>query len=396
MQFDYLSPTKIKTKMKKIFPVVLLFFLIFSCSKQEFTQTTDTIKRADSLFTKANDGLKTLDSISKNLSDSNGVAKKVIIPRIEKQTKRIDSTLKSGSWRIDSINKEIKKITKHVQTGTDVAKTLDSASQLLKNGENAIAVLSKTADRILKQTQEKKEAQPENPAPEVQREETTVEPQKDPLIKKSFLEIEVKNLADAKALLRQQLRDSNGTLTAENFTTSEGIKKENLEMRIPMRDYDYFVQSISAQLGDVTSKNTTSRGSDLMSNTSGSVEITLLQKNQDFATGMPSSTAYEPAKTEENETFGSKSSSAFKSGFDVLENIFLALLPFWPAFVLAGIILLIYLKTKKQQKSPAIPTTENIENLHEKPAENLTENQKNISKNSDDLEPDYSKYLPKK
>ena len=167
-------------------------------------------------------------------------------------------------------------------------------------------------------------------------------------------------------------------------------------MRIPMRDFDYFVQNISAQLGDVTMKNTTSRGSDLMSNTSGSVEITLIQKNQDFATGMPSTTNEEPAKTEEHETFGSKSSSAFKSGFDVLENIFLALLPFWPAFVLAAIILLIYFKTKKQQKTPAIPATENIENLHEKPTENLTEKPKNTITNSDDSEPDYSKYLPKK
>ncbi|SFI67049.1 protein of unknown function [Kaistella treverensis] len=384
--------------MKKIFPVVLLFFLIFSCSKQEFTQTTDTIKRADSLFTKANDGLKTLDSISKNISDSNGIAKKIIIPKIEKQTKRIDSTLKSGSWRIDSLNKEITKITKHVKTGTDVAKTLDSASQLLKNGENAIAVLSKTADRILKQTQEKKEAEPANPAPEVQRdEENSMAPaQKDPLIKKTFLEIEVENLSDAKALLRQQLRDSNGNLVSENFTTSEGIKKENLEMRIPMRDFDYFVQSISAQLGDVTLKNTTSRGSDLMSNTSGSVEITLIQKNNNFASGMPNSTVEEPEKTAGNETFGSKSSDAFKSGSDVLKKIFLALLPFWPVFVFGGIIFLIYFKTKNQQKSPPIPTTENIENLEEKPAENLIEKPKNSNAKSEDSEPDYSRYLPKK
>ncbi|KIA83388.1 hypothetical protein OA84_07655 [Kaistella solincola] len=384
--------------MKKIFPVILLFFLIFSCSKQEFTQTTDTIKRADSLFTKANDGLKTLDSISKNISDSNGIAKKVIIPKIEKQTKRIDSTLKSGSWRIDSLNKEITKITKHVKTGTEVAKTLDSASQLLKNGENAIAVLSKTADRILKQTQEKKEAQPETPsAPPVQREETAVNPTpKDPLIKKTFLEIEVEDLSDAKALLRQQLRDSNGNLVSENFTTSEGIKKENLEMRIPMRDFDYFVQSISAQLGDVTLKNTTSRGSDLMSNTSGSVEITLIQKNHDLASGMPNSTIEKPEKADENDSFSSKSSSAFNSGFEGLEKIFLALLPFWPVFVFGGIIFLIYFKTKNQQKSPPIPTTENIENLDEKPAENLNEKPKNSNTKTEDSEPDYSKYLPKK
>src|SRR5690606_29788966 len=110
----------------------------------------------------------------------------------------------------------------------------------------------------------------------------------------------------------------------------------------------------------------TSRGSDLMSNTSGSVEITLIQKNQDLASGMPNSTIEKPEKADENDSFSSKSSSAFNSGFEGLEKIFLAILPFWPVFVFGGIILLIYFKTKNQQKSPPIPTTENIENLDEK------------------------------
>ena len=135
--------------MKNIFVTLLLLVMATSCSKQEFSEATSSIKRADSLFTKASDGLKTIDSISKRINDSDGIARKVLIPTIEKQTKRIDSTLKSGRWKIDSINKDIAEITKHVKTGTDVAKTLDSASQLLKNGENAISVLAKTADKIL-------------------------------------------------------------------------------------------------------------------------------------------------------------------------------------------------------------------------------------------------------
>ncbi|WP_226064679.1 DUF4349 domain-containing protein [Kaistella polysaccharea] len=385
--------------MKNIFGAILLLFSIISCTKQEFTQTTDTFKRADSLFTKANDGLKTLDSISKRVNDSNGIAKKVIIPQIEKQTKRIDSTLKSGSWQIDSINKEIAKITKHVKTGTDVAKTLDSASQLLKNGENAIAVLSQTANRILKQTQQTddKSAKPKNDipaAPSAQREENTVTENprpKDPLIKTSFLEIEVEDLSDAKALLRQQLRDSNGSVISENYTTSEGIRKEEIMTKIPMRDFDYFVQSISAQLGDIKTKNTTARGTDLMSGSNGSVEIILVQKHQNIVTAMPAEVSKESTANTDGETFGTKSSSAFKSGFDILGKVFLALLPFWPVFLIVAIILFFISRNRKKKQIINLERTNHVED-----SEEISQNpQIKPDKPVEDNEPDYSRYLPK-
>ena len=96
----------------------MLISVLNSCSKQEFSEATNSIKKADSLFMKANDGLKTLDSISKRVNDSNGIARKVVLPEIEKQSKKIDSTLKSGSWKIDSINKDIAEITKNIKVGT--------------------------------------------------------------------------------------------------------------------------------------------------------------------------------------------------------------------------------------------------------------------------------------
>ncbi|MBV2165741.1 MAG: hypothetical protein KUL76_04315, partial [Kaistella sp.] len=138
--------------MKNLFFIILATAALISCDKSTIQQTTDNIKRADSLFTKANDGIKTLDSISKTITDSDGITKKVIIPEIEKQKKSIDSTIKSGGWRIDSINRQIEKITKNVVVGTEVVKTLDSANESLKNGESTIKVLTRTADKILKQT----------------------------------------------------------------------------------------------------------------------------------------------------------------------------------------------------------------------------------------------------
>src|SRR4051794_28207475 len=98
--------------MKKIIFAVFVSTVLISCDKNAFQQTTDSIKNADSLLTKANDGLKTLDSITKTINDSDGIAQKVILPEIKNQTKKIDSTIKSGGYRIDSINKDLEKITK--------------------------------------------------------------------------------------------------------------------------------------------------------------------------------------------------------------------------------------------------------------------------------------------
>ena len=106
--------------MKKILLSFFIASALISCDKNTIQQTTDSIKSADSLFTKANDGLKTLDSISKTINDSNGIANKIILPEIQKQKKVIDSTIRNGGYQIDSINKEIEKITKNVKVGTEV------------------------------------------------------------------------------------------------------------------------------------------------------------------------------------------------------------------------------------------------------------------------------------
>ncbi len=215
--------------MNKIFATFLLFGLLISCSKQEFSEATNSIKTADSLFTKANNGLKTLDSISKKLNDSNGIARKILIPTIEKQTKKIDSTLKSGSWKIDSINKDIAEITKNVKVGTDVAKTFDSVNKALQNGENAISVLSKTADRILKRTQTQKATLPPNSEsqnPQANQNNTVVIPpivEKNPLVKTAVLEIQVDDIAQAKSILKQKIRENNADLVSSNFQSTRRI-----------------------------------------------------------------------------------------------------------------------------------------------------------------------------
>lgn len=392
--------------MKKFFLSVFVAGALISCSKSEIQQTTDSIKRADSLFTKANEGFKTLDSISKTINDSNGIARKVIIPEIEKQKKMIDSTIKSGNYKIDSINKDIEKITKHVKNGTEVAKTLDSANQALKNGENAISVLTKTADKILKQTKPQtsttNKTSQQNPATQnpqaqqTQQNPTIVVPpviQQDPVTKTAKLEISVKDLSNAKAILQQQIRDSNGDLVTENFTENEGVKKEYLTVKVPLKNFEQLVGSASNSLGDVRMKNTESEGTDYQPNQMCDIEITLVQSELVDNQMANNDTSSNP------NSYREKSSGAFMKGFKVLGDGFLMLLPFWPIFLIGGLIWYFVARNKKKREREEFERQQ-ILNQQRVQAHYPTENQTSTETTSEMKkdkgdETDYSKYLPK-
>ena len=383
--------------MKNFFLILLTSVLFVSCEKNTLQQTTDNIKRADSLFTKANQGIQTLDSISKTISDSNGIAKKVIIPEIQKQKKSIDSTIKSGGWRIDSINKQIERITKNVVVGTEVAKTLDSANTSLQNGENALKVLTRTADKLLKQTKKQSEAAepaknkaetaPENyptastPAP-------TPLPERNPLVKTATLEIQVEDLAAAQAILRQKIRENNADLVSDNFSQNEGIQRQRVTAKVPLQYFDRFVSDISSNLGDIKSKNTETEGSDYVASQYCDVEIVLAQ-NQNIAAVDAQQTDEQP----KDEGF----SAAFMKGFNMLGAALLFLLPFWPVLVIGGLIwYFIHRKNQRKRREQTIAKAEIITDTTMYPTENRTssaENPKPDARPDDDT--DYSKYMPK-
>lgn len=381
--------------MKQFLFLFLMTASIISCEKGSIQQTTDNFKRADSLFTKANDGIKTLDSISKTISDSDGIAKRVILPEIEKQKKTIDSTIKSGGWRIDSINKQIEKITKNVVVGTDVVKTLDSANQSLKSGENALKVLTRTADKILNQTKKQNPTSdnsvnnnsvtPQEPAAPVTAPPAAV---RDPLVKTAKFEIQVDDLSTAKAPLKQIIRENNADFISENFSQSEGIQREYITVKVPLQNFDGLVSNISNQLGDVTLKNTETEGKDYIASQMCNIEITLLQ-NENIAQNQ---FGKDEAETGEN-TFG----SAFLKGFEVLKNGLLFLLPFWPIFLIAAGIWYFINRNKKKKEQEEFERQQILNQQRNPvyPAENQTSTVEISEEKKNDDDTDYSKYMPK-
>ena len=381
--------------MKNLFIIIITAAAVISCDKSTIQQTTDNIKRADSLFTKANNGIKTLDSISKTINDSDGIAKKVIIPEIEKQKKSIDSTIKSGGWRIDSINKQIEKITKNVVVGTEVVKTLDSANNALKSGESTIKVLTETADKILKQTK-KQNPTPDNSTaenrttPPEQNNQVIVPPvvERDPLVKTARLEIQVDDLSAAKALLKQKMRENNADLVTENFSQNEGIQREYITAKVPLQNFDQLLSNLSGQLGDVKSKSTESEGKDYVASQMCEIEITLLQ-NENIA----SNPIVENQNEEDKNSFG----NAFMKGFKVLGDALLFLLPFWPIFLIGA---LVWYFIQRNKKKKAQEEWEKQQILNQQSAAYPTQNQTSTEPVQEDKpaetpDTDYSKYLPK-
>ena len=380
--------------MKKILLSFFIASALISCDKNTIQQTTDSIKSADSLFTKANDGLKTLDSISKTINDSNGIANKIILPEIQKQKKVIDSTIRNGGYQIDSINKEIEKITKNVGVGTEVVKTLDSANESIKNGESAIKVLTKAADQIINQT--KRQTPIERPSPntaEKNQNNTVVIPpivERNPLVKTAKIEIEVENLETAKSLLQEKIRANNADLVTENYSQTEGFQREYVTVKVPLNHFDQLVDHVSAEIGTLKTKELTAEGMDYVSGQMGDVEITLVQNDQ-----LAGNDLSKGETEKDSNTFGSKSSNAFMDGFAVLGTVFIAILPFWPLFLIAGLIWYFVRRNKRNKEQKALENIQPEVNPEPIQKEAIPTESIETTETAKNDQPDYSKYLPK-
>lgn len=381
--------------MKKIILAAFVSTVLISCDKNAFQQTTDSIKNADSLLTKANDGLKTLDSITKTINDSDGIAQKVILPEIKKETKKIDSTIKSGGYRIDSINKELEKITKNVVIGTEVVKTLDSANDAINKGESALKVLTKTADKILKQTQRKT-------TPTKTEEENNVSGDKElstnfpppvvsiiPLVKSAKLEFEVNDLSVAKEILEDKMRNHNAEIMTQKLSVNEGFEREYYTVKIPLKNFDDFISNLNSEVGSLKMKDISSEGSDYISGQMSDVEITLVQNENTAQTDV------KKTDSENSGSFSSKISEGIGKGFETLQNIFIALLPFWPFFLICAIVL--YFVTRNKKKKILKEKAENEPKRETFNAEITSQEIQKVDEveKTNSGETDYSKYQPK-
>lgn len=390
--------------MKKlIFSIFTASILLVACNKSDMKQASDTIKNADSLFQEAKEGYNTLDSISKAVKDSNSTIGKVIIPEIDKHKEIIEDAIKKGNISIDSVQREFDKIKAKAQQNEEIKKAIDSVASVAEaNPENTkVKNLLESANKILKHSKEN--SQPS--APKISQNDVKISSQKTeivPIVKTARLNISVEDISAAKEMLQQELRNTNGDLVTESYSENEGIAKEYITAKVPLYNFNNLVNNL-ANLGAVQTKTTDSRGKDYDSNQMCDVEITLVDHSISNSSVTPTEDLnIVNGDEKKDETFGDKSEGAFMKGFGVIGSLFLALLPFWPIFLIAGIVWYFVAKKNKKKREKEfqrqlaiekekLKSTEKSENQEIKTQENVEKPTTEEQKNDDDI----SKYLPK-
>ncbi len=390
-------------KMKKtIFSIFTASILLIACNKTDMQQATDTIKNADSLFQEAKESYKTLDSISKIVKDSGNIA----VKDIDKHKEVIENAVKKGNLSIDSLNKQFQKIKAKTQNNEEIAKAIDSVTNAIKSGDiNSLKNIEETVNKVIKETKKQ-------PTPKVEEEttipqnEVKISPKKveiQPIIKSANLELEVDDLAATKFLLEQSLNNNNGEILTNRFDEIEGIAQQFITVKVPLSSFNNLVNSVSS-LGQVTSKSTEVEGNDYLADQMCDVKIILTDKTPESSTLNDDLNALNKDENKD-ETFGKKTSNAFLKGFSGLGSLFLALIPFWPIFLIGGIIWYFVAKRNKKKREEEFQRQlalekerlKNAENQKADSSENVQIEEKNEQptteepKNDDDL----SKYMPK-
>ncbi len=325
--------------MKKILPILFFGFLLQSCSKSDIQKTNDALKSADSLVQQAKDGYKTLDSITAIVSDSTKKPSEVILPTIEKGREILEKSVKEV--KLDSLNKSIDKIKEQVKTGSELAKTVDSVSEKLQKGEVSTKDITETVNKILKnQSIEKKEHQPQNPVviPPVYSENQES--------KSVQLNIKVEDLDTAKYLVKESIDNHSGVLLHENSSENEGLETALITIKIPQKHVEDFLAQVK-QLGEVVYISNDGEFSN-NPNQMCDVQIELMKKSE------PKNGDLNIVNQEDEkpQTFGDKITTGFMKGFYVLGDVFLFLLPFWPLFLIVGLILFFVKRNRKKQQNP--------------------------------------------
>lgn len=116
-----------------------------------------------------------------------------------------------------------------------------------------------------------------------------------------------------------------------------------MRVKVPIQKFDFLVEQLEMELGKVQNKNLDAEGSFYKENTLCDLEISLVSKDK---------------KAEilaKDDSFLNQSLTAMGSGWEVLKNIFLFFLPFWPLALIGGGVYL-WQRKKSIHSNPSNPS----------------------------------------
>lgn len=144
-----------------------------------------------------------------------------------------------------------------------------------------------------------------------------------PIQKYGNLSFSVEDNAAAISEVRYLVKKYDGKIKSENLTSNNENNTNYIVAKIPLKEYDYLIEDLMNNLGTLNDKTLEITGDDYQPNKLCDVEITLYSKNNSLA-----------KNEDEPKTFGGKAVNAVTTGWEVIGNVLLFFLPFWPLFLL--------------------------------------------------------------
>lgn len=305
--------------MKKAILLLALSSTFIMCKKGDGTteSLSETIKSADSSFTEISDKAEKIQNETAAALDS----AQVKIKDFDKTSQDLKDKFEKTASSVDSLGEKISNVKFE-------SRTYDKDSARKKQEKIVVNV---PAPKVIKETKIIYKNNPEKPKSEP----------KYALKKTANLEIGVDDTYGAKNYIEDQLRKYDGSLKSENISrNNDDTKTAYLKIQIPLDKFEYFVEDVSGNLGNVIDKTIDSSGEEFYPKTKCDIEITLYGNEKNAAT-----VASKP------DSFGGKFASGIGSGWEVLTGILLFFVPFWPLFLIAGIAYYFFKKNRNKNIS---------------------------------------------
>lgn len=162
--------------------------------------------------------------------------------------------------------------------------------------------------------------------------------QKPVISKTAEVQIMVNDLKMAQDLSKEQINKYDGTIKSEQNLLEDHTQYTYLKISLPLDKSNYLIEDLEDNVGKIIASNIEMTGSDYSKNAICEMEITLVNnKEKSASSGISNS-------------FGGRTLGAVGSGWNVIQEIFLFVLPFWPLFLIGGAIFY-FLKKKKTENA---------------------------------------------
>lgn len=298
--------------MKKFIVLVAVSSVFVMCKKSEATQPQleNAISSADSAVANVNEKINSINDEAEAVFDSASIKIKDFEKTKSEAVQKMEATSKS----VDSLSEKISNMKLESKT-----EKKDSLHKI---------VVNVPSPKVIKETKIVYKDKPK------QAEKVS----QNRMQKTGVLELNVNDAETAKETVKELVKKYDGFVKSENTSLNNNDTKiAYLKVKVPIQKFDYLMDDLSFNIGNIENKGIDVSGQDFVNNTLCDMEITLYGNSESVLV------------KSKPETFGGKSLAAVSSGWNVITSIFLFILPLWPLFVIAGIGYYFYKKKNNKQ-----------------------------------------------